>query len=99
MKAQASIEFLLVFMLNLASVSLLSISMLSYGSVLEKKLSEISALSAAESGARASEVAYRCMISMEKRADSRIEDRLYLDAGDKVIEVGGVFYADETEPV
>jgi hypothetical protein len=88
---------MLLFMLSLAFISFIAISLLEFDSALGKKLSEVGTASAAESSARAAEVAYRCGLRME--IESRIEDKLYARAGDKLIEVDGVFYYDPSEPV
>jgi hypothetical protein len=89
---------MLLFLISIVFVSYIAASLVSYSSSLREKLSEIELSSAAESSARASEVAYRCGISMEKSIESRIEEKMYVDAGNRLIEVDGVFEYDPREP-
>lgn len=99
MKAQASVEFLLLFVLELALVTTIALSMLAQKSVVEGKLSGAALASRAEGSARAAEVAVRCGLEMEKSMESRIEDRLHARAGGRLIEVEGIFEYDAREPV
>lgn len=99
MKAQVSVEFLLLFLLDIALVSTIALSMLAQKSGVEGKMAEAALASKAEGSARAAEVAIRCGLEMEKSMESRIEESLHARAGDRLIEVEGIFRYDGREPV
>lgn len=94
-----SVEFMLLFLVSLGSLTLIAGGMLAYGSAAGEKLGEAGLTAAAEGEARAAESALRCGFSLDERGDARIEESLIVDSGSDVIEIRGVFEDEDAEPV
>jgi hypothetical protein len=105
MKGQATIEFMLIFALSLAAVSLLASSLVSMDSTLKGKAGDIEQISRAEAAARAIEAMHNAGGRMdfdfrEEGISYSIEGgRFHSSHEGKVIEIGGVFENDGAEPV
>ncbi|MEW6035027.1 MAG: hypothetical protein AB1529_00300 [Candidatus Micrarchaeota archaeon] len=105
MRGQATIEFMLVFALSLAAVSLIAASLRSMDEGLRGKADDLEQISRAEAAARALEAMHNAGGRMtfdfrEEGVSYSVErGRFHSSHEGKVIEIGGVFENDDSEPV
>ncbi|MEW6721786.1 MAG: hypothetical protein AB1324_00835 [Candidatus Micrarchaeota archaeon] len=100
MRAQASIEFLLVFGVFLGLVAVLAGGIFAQAQDASDKAAEAGEISRAESAARAAEAALRGGVTLDIGARHSVENgRFHYQAGGKMVETGGVFIVPEDEPV
>ena len=103
MRAQISLEFMLVFCLNLMALSIIGASLLMQHDGAKGKADEVAEVLKAESAARAVEAWLDCGMDMRfqlKGVSYRVENgtfRMWHD--NDIIEIEGIFDGDETEPL
>lgn len=105
MRGQATPEYLLMFGATIVLVSLLAASLAQERSVLDGRADELETASKAESAARALEGALssggRMEFDFRREGVYHSVERgvLHARAGERLVEVRGVFHEDRSEPV
>ncbi len=100
-----SAEFLLAFLAIMAVIAMLSSSITALSFSMQEKAGAFSAISRAESAARALETLFNSGMDAaldfrEEGVQYRIErSRLHAEHGGRTIELGGAFSDDKSEPV
>lgn len=104
-RGQVAIEFLVVFALSLAVVSLLVGAVLLHSAKIRMKTDDLQRISQTEAAVRAIEVWLNSGIAMkfdfsEENVSYRVEQgRFRVEHEGKIIEIGGVFIENYTEPI
>jgi Fe-S cluster assembly ATPase SufC len=105
MKGQATAEFLFVFTATIAVMSILTGALIAQNEVAQERIDEIEHIQKAEAAARALEAWMNSGITMKFGFHNedvlyRIEnDSFHVSHEGKIIEIGGVFHNDRSEPL
>lgn len=104
-KAQATVEFLIVFAITVAVVSMLASALLAQHEVARSKINDMERINRAEAAAQAIEAWLNAGVPMafdfsEENVTYRVEQgRFHVMHEGSVIEIDGVFANVDTEPV
>ena len=104
MHGQASVEFLMLFTATLAVIAVLAAALLAQRGGIEAKAADVELIARAEAAAQAVEAMLNSGVSMsfdfrEEGVEYAVEgNRFHVIHDGKVIEIGGVFSGNATEP-